>query len=282
MLSRRWALFALTVVVLAYGCWWLGRWQFHRLHDREQTNSQVRANLAAAATPVDRVLAPGRPPPAGVEWRRVSATGTYEPSRSVVIRYQTRNGSSGVDVVTPLRTPSGTSLLVDRGWLATGNVGVDKVDAPAPPAGRVRITGFVRADATGGAATVADRSARAISSVEIGKALAVPVYGGFVDLEKETPAPRTSLEAAEPPDLGNGPHFFYGLQWWFFGLLAVFGFGYLAYDERRRLHGPQLGPPRRSWRPRDRSVGRPGGRSEDAEQPAVDREHHAADEARSR
>ena len=48
MLSRRWALFALTVVVLAYGCWWLGRWQFHRLHDREQTNSQVRSNLSAA------------------------------------------------------------------------------------------------------------------------------------------------------------------------------------------------------------------------------------------
>ena len=36
---------------------------------------------------------------------------------------------------------------------------------------------------------------------------------------------------AELPDLGNGPHFFYGLQWWFFGLLAVFGFFYLAYDE---------------------------------------------------
>ena len=35
------------------------------------------------------------------------------------------------------------------------------------------------------------------------------------------------------PDLGEGPHFFYGLQWWFFGLLAVFGFCYLAYDEWR-------------------------------------------------
>ena len=38
----------------------------------------------------------------------------------------------------------------------------------------------------------------------------------------------TPLEPAELPDLGNGPHFFYGLQWWFFGLLAIFGFGYLV------------------------------------------------------
>jgi cytochrome oxidase assembly protein ShyY1 len=265
MLSRRWALFAVTVVVLAYGCWWLGQWQFHRLHDREATNRQTRSNLSAAPAPVDGVLAPGRAPRARDEWRRVSATGTYEPSRSVVIRYQTRDGASGVDVVTPLRTSSGTSLLVDRGWLATGNVGVDKVDAPPPPSGHVRVVGFVRADATGGATTVSDRSARAISSVAIGRALSTPVYGGFVDLEKETPPPRSPLEPAEPPDLGNGPHFFYGLQWWFFGLLAVFGFGYLAYDERRKLHA--AGAPAASERP---------------EQPAVDREHHAGDEARSR
>ena len=37
----------------------------------------------------------------------------------------------------------------------------------------------------------------------------------------------------ELPELDNGPHFFYGLQWWFFGVLAVFGFSYLLYDERR-------------------------------------------------
>ena len=39
LVSRRWALFAVTVVVLAYGCWWLGQWQFDRLHARETTNS---------------------------------------------------------------------------------------------------------------------------------------------------------------------------------------------------------------------------------------------------
>ena len=64
----------------------------------------------------------------------------------------------------------------------------------------------------------------------------MPVYGGFVDAEVERPAPAKPLAKAELPDLGNGPHFFYGLQWWFFGLLAIFGFGYLAWDERRGRH----------------------------------------------
>jgi cytochrome oxidase assembly protein ShyY1 len=47
---------------------------------------------------------------------------------------------------------------------------------------------------------------------------------------------------AERPDLSNGPHFFYGLQWWFFAALAVFGFGYLAWDERKKLRGEAAEP----------------------------------------
>ena len=130
MFSRRWALFSVTVVVLAYGCLWLGQWQFHRLHDREATNTQTRANLKADPIPVGDVLAPGRPTTDRDEWRRVQATGTYLPDRSTVIRYQTRDGASGVDIVTPLRTDAGPLLLVDRGWMRTGNVGADSVDAP--------------------------------------------------------------------------------------------------------------------------------------------------------
>jgi cytochrome oxidase assembly protein ShyY1 len=242
MVSRRWALFAVAVVVLAYGCYLLGQWQFHRLHDREATNARTQANLAADPVPVDDVLAVGRPAAERDEWRRVTATGTYAPEQSVVVRYQTRDGASGVDVVTPLRTPAGPALLVDRGWMRSDNSGTDAVDPPRPPEGRVTVVGWVRVDATGDAARVADGSARAVSSAEIGRALDIPVYGGFVDAARETPAPTEPLTKAELPDLGNGPHFFYGLQWWFFGVLAVFGFFYLAYDERRKVRAAAAAP----------------------------------------
>ena len=59
-----------------------------------------------------------------------------------------------------------------------------------------------------------------------------------MDLKSESPAPEQPLAAAELPELDNGPHFFYGLQWWFFGLLAIFGFFYLMYDEWRGPSGP--------------------------------------------
>ncbi len=243
MLSRRWALFALAVVALAYVAYLLGQWQFHRLDDRETTNTQTRQNLAAQPAPVDEVLGVGRQPSERDEWRRVTATGTYVHDATVVVRYQTRDGGSGVDVVTPLRTAAGPGLLVDRGWLQTDNVGADEVDLPPPPTGSVTVVGWVRRDATGDAATVTDRSTRAVSSREIGRTLPFPVYGGFVDVQRETPPPAQALAHAELPDLGNGPHFFYGLQWWFFGALAVFGFGYLAYDERRKAQRARSMPP---------------------------------------
>ena len=256
MLSRRWLLFGLAVVVLALGCYRLGQWQFDRLHDREQRNGWTEGNLAADPVPVEEVLGIGEDVPADQEWRRVRATGEYDAAATVVVRYQTRDGAAGIDLVTPLVTESGTAVLVDRGWTATGNTGTVPTDLPAPPAGTVTVVGFVRADATGRGIDVEGGSTRAVSSETIGATLDHPVYAGFVDAESEDPAPTEDVVRPEVPDLGEGPHFFYGLQWWFFAVLAVFGFGYLAWDERR--HGPRgERPVRRRRAPEDDVVDAP-------------------------
>lgn len=250
LVSRRWALFALAVVLIAWATWWLGEWQFHRLADRKASNAVVRHNEALDPAPVADVLAVGRAVPDTEEWRLVTATGTYATDDTVIVRYRTRDGSSGIDVVVPLVTGDGPALLVDRGWMAADNRGADASAVPPPPTGEVSVTGWVRVDATGDSTQVTDRSTRSINSTEIGHALDLEVYGGFVDLKSESPAPETALAAAELPELDNGPHFFYGLQWWFFGVLAVFGFFYLMYDEWR---GPRAGARAGIRRP-----GRPG------------------------
>ncbi len=98
------------------------------------------------------------------------------------------------------------------------------------------VTGYVRADGTGSSTRIDDLSTRALSSVAAEPAIGHRTYGGWVHLHSEDPEPDASqpvLTAAELPDLSNGPHFFYGLQWWFFGVLALFGFCYLLYDEWR-------------------------------------------------
>ncbi len=260
LLSRRWALFALFVVLAAWGSWALGQWQFHRLQERRADNHRTAANLRELPVPIADLLKAGTSPATSYEWRRVTVTGTYDDANTVVLKYQTSdNGAAGVDVVTPLRTADGTAVLVDRGWMGTENSGNVRPKLPAATTGEVTVTGYVRRDATGGATDVADLATRAISSQKIGKVLPYPLYGGFLDLAAQSPPSSDNLTATDlPDDTSDGPHFFYGLQWWFFGVLAVFGFFYLMYDERRQL--------------------REARRSEGADHPAVDGEHRPGDE----
>ena len=262
LLSRRWLVFFLVVIALAWVAWRLGEWQFHRLEDRKDRNAIIERNEEREPVAVTEVMAPDSALSADDEWKRITATGTYIVEDTVVVRYRTREGAAGVDVVVPLEIADGSSVLVDRGWFATENRGATPDDVPAPPAGEVTIEGWVRLDATGDSTVVTDQSTRSINSEQIGEALDREVVTGFVDLRSESPEPDVSLQRVELPELDNGPHFFYGLQWWFFGVLALFGFGYLVYDEARGGRGMVRG----------------SRRSESLEHPAVDREHDAAHE----
>ena len=81
-----------------------------------------------------------------------------------------------------------------------------------------------------------DGQVRSISSVGVGSTLPYPVRSGYLNLRGQTGG-TGGLELEPEPDLGGGPHFFYGLQWWFFAALAIGGFVWFAraeWLERRR------------------------------------------------
>jgi cytochrome oxidase assembly protein ShyY1 len=263
LLSRRWVLFAVAVVLMTWAAWALGQWQFHRLHERKHDNRVVATNLDAPPVPVTDVLSTGKAAPDSAEWRRVTAHGHWDDEHTIVLKYQTRDGAAGVEVVTPLVTGTGTAVLVDRGWISTENSGASRPKLPPTTDGLVTVTGWVRSDATGSATKVSDLATRAISSQRIADVVPYPLYRGFVDLAAESPTPARVLAPVElPDDTSNGPHFFYGLQWWFFGALAIFGFCYLAWDEVRQR----------------RRRGRTDGPSERPQHAAVHGQHGAADE----
>ena len=241
LLTRRWIGLLLVVLMVASACVLLGRWQFHRYDDRQARNDTIASNLAADPLPVDEVMSTGAAPAESDQWRQVVATGVYDSEHQITVLYRTRDGAPGVDVVVPLVTPSGAALLVDRGWVQTEASGSTEVDVPAPPAGTVTVTGWLRLDATGGGIEPHDARVRAISSEAIGPTLPYDVYQGFVDLRSEVPAVEPSPMLAEEPDLGSGPSFFYGLQWWFFALLVLAFFGYFARHEYRQ-RAPNMEP----------------------------------------
>ena len=50
------------------------------------------------------------------QWQRVTATGTFDGEHQFVVRNRNNGENRGYEVVTPLRTATGT-VLVDRGFV---------------------------------------------------------------------------------------------------------------------------------------------------------------------
>ncbi len=240
LFTRRWLGLLLAVAVVSVACVELGLWQFRRYADRHDTNALITANLHDSPVPIDQVMSPSSPPDAAEEWRVVTATGRYDADAQIAVLYRTRDGAPGVDVVVPLLTASGTAVLVDRGWVATSGNGNDIGTLPRPPPGTVTVTGWVRRNAEGGSdqTTPREGTVRAISSDAIGEVLPYAVYDGFLEVTAEKPTGDPAPARALAPDLGSGPHFFYGLQWFFFALLALGFWCYFAWTEHQQLRGP--------------------------------------------
>lgn len=235
LLSRRWAGFAVFVVVLATICVWLGNWQFSRLDDRQVDNVLAERHLAQDPVPLTDFTAASEARALDDEWTRVTATGRYDVGNEFVVKYQTRDLGPGVNVVTPLILDSGDAVLVDRGWLRTENNNDAVEDIPAPPTGTVEIEGWVRLNSTAkdSAITPTEGTVRAISSAGAAGSVPHDLFDGYLNLRDQSPASAEPLVPEPDPDLGQGPHFFYGLQWFFFGLLALFGLFFFARAEAK-------------------------------------------------
>ena len=233
LLSRRWIGFALFVVVLTGVCLRLGQWQMDRLDERRDDNEVISRHLAEDPVPLSTVLGPGDDVDDGSEWTRVRATGTYDIEHEVTVTFTTRDGAPGVDVVTPLVLTDGSAILVDRGWLATENNSERPENVPAPPSGDVTVTGWLRQNsgADDHAVEPVDGQVRAISSDGMATSVPYDLLCGYLYLRSQEPPAATTLELEPRPELGQGPHFFYGLQWWFFAALALFGLFWFARAE---------------------------------------------------
>lgn len=215
-------------------CVQLGRWQLHRLEERRAWNQQVTSNLESAPLPAEQLLSSPTP---RLEWRRVSMTGTFDPSQQIVIRGRYHEGRYGYEVLTPLRPPSGPALLVDRGWVPAGASATTPPEVPAPPSGTVTVEGRVRLGdgpsrpgPSGAIIGLPTRAANQIKPQQLAKEIPYPIYNAYIEMT----APKLTSPVAVPkPELSQGPHLAYAIQWFFFALLgAIAPFFYRRISQR--------------------------------------------------
>ena len=239
--SRRWALRILAGLVLVAACVRLGIWQLDRNEERSARNAVIEANSDREPVPVDDVLEPGRPPAPDRLWTQVEATGTYDIDRQVVVRLRPLDGRPGVHVLVPLVTTGGAALLVDRGFVAQDGSATTVPPVPDPPAGEVEVVGRVRASEEG-RGTGGDPASGAIRHVDVdvlATTLPYPVFGAWVEVVGEQPAPSDAPLPPPAPTQEAGPHLSYAIQWFLFACIGIGGFGLLIRAESRMRHADE-------------------------------------------
>lgn len=239
----RWALLIAFVAALGTAFVNLGEWQLDRLHQRRERNSFTVHNEQQPVRPWTDVFT--RPIGQPDEWQRVSVTGTFDGAHQIVVRYRSTGDTDGYEVVTPLQTPSG-NVLVDRGVVPVGSGGQIPATAPAPPTGQVTVVGHVRADEPGrsSARTPVNGSVRLVDSRAIAKTLPYPVVDGYIGLLSVDPGQTGGFLPVETPEISDGPHFWYAVQWFMFTGIGVLGVVvFIRGDLRERRTGSRKGQP---------------------------------------
>lgn len=220
----------------------LGEWQLSRLDQRRTRNATTISNTQRPVRPFTEVF--NHRLVADDEWQRVEARGTFDGTHQFVVRHRSSGDTSGYSVVTPLRTPAGT-LLVNRGLIPLRRSTEIPTVGPPPPTGVVTVVGHVRADEQGrrGAISPSQGTVRNINSDALAAALPYPVLNGYLGAVTVDPPQTGEFQPVAPPELSDGPHFWYAMQWFLFSALAVLGIVvFIRGDLReRRQGGPAAG-----------------------------------------
>ncbi|MFF9375256.1 SURF1 family protein [Streptomyces griseoluteus] len=240
LLTRQWVILTLVVIALIPTMIRLGFWQHHRYEERTARNNLVARALHADPVPVERLTSPGRAVTHADKYRTVTATGTFDTAHEEVVRRRTNaDDEVGFHVLTPLRLTDGRVLLVNRGWIPANGAQTEFPKVPAPPAGKVTITGRLKADETTEAsgikqiAGLPDRQVMLINSADQAKRLGAPVLGGYV--EQTAPEPRGDTpEQISSPGSEDAPlNYAYMIQWWLFAAAVPVGWWFLVRRELR-------------------------------------------------
>lgn len=227
LLRPRWVLFHLLVVAGIAGMIWAGFWQLRRLDERQAFNAAVETQAALGPVPIESLVPDMATDPDSLEWRPVVVRGSYLADETVTVVNKSQDGSAGTFAVTPIELDDGSLVLIERGFTP---LAVADAAATAPvPDGTVEVVGRLRPSqerGTGGLSDPADGDLTEVQRIDIDRLAAqlpAEVAPMYVELTSSTPAEVDALQPIAAPDLSDGPHLPYAIQWFIFATCVAVG-----------------------------------------------------------
>lgn len=221
MVKEQYAFFkTLMALVLVLLCLWAAQWQYQRGVDRHARNTLIQEQSQLPAIDINDLSANIQE----FEWRQISLQGSFDDSNQILLRNRYNDGVYGFEQLT-LFLFDGKKIWVDRGWIKAGS------DATIPPKlqptqeQQVNITGRLRLDSSLPQgkffAVTNDANRNLVSKLDARKGVQTEEF--YVDLISSSDTTMNPDVPVELPELSDGPHMAYALQWVFFAGLVIYG-----------------------------------------------------------
>jgi cytochrome oxidase assembly protein ShyY1 len=214
---------SLIALLLIVGCLWAAQWQYHRGVARHARNTVIETNSSMKPVPLSTVLSE----PSAHEWQPVITDGTFDTSSQILLRNRYFEGVYGFELLTRFTNSAGQSFWVDCGWVKAGESATTQPELPPLPSGKVSLVGRLRLDSSlpqgSFFAVPVSKSDGLISKANAQSGMNASLSTFYVDLLSGSQPSLTPDVPAQLPELSDGPHMAYALQWVFFGGLVVYG-----------------------------------------------------------
>mgnify|MGYP003333411543 FL=1 len=210
----------LIAALLVLLCVSAANWQYQRGVNRHAKNFKIEANVKLPVVSLDSVR-----DLKDNEWRTVIVTGSFDANHEVLLRnHYNADGKYGFEYLTLFKSnldSNPVNFWVDRGWLQAGATATSRPITPSTPTQQIELTGRLRLD----------------NSLPRGSFFALPAKGQLINswnLKSKVKTENfyidlisadgiTPKDPAELPELSDGPHMAYALQWLFFAGLIIYG-----------------------------------------------------------
>ena len=191
-------------------------WQLNRLEQR-----RVRIDVSAARLSLPVLDLPADEDPDSLRYRRARARGVFDFGRELVVVARSRQGVPAVHIVTPLRLQDGSAVLVERGLALSPDVLLSLGPGDTGSVGW-------------------PRHVRGVDPGELQRFYPYQLFPLVLRRTTTQPGFPSDLAAVPVPQLTNGPHLSYAVQWFSFAAIALIGswFLYRALGRRSAASSP--------------------------------------------
>jgi len=223
----RWIALTAFLLIMIYLFIRLSDWQFDRYNTRIQNNEITTTALNSEPIKLTDLSQVSELK----DWQKVSLKGEFMDSDAKLLRRQYLESSLGFWVITPLKLDNDQVILVNRGWIPIAESSTSQQEIPSSPQGDVTIIGYVQT-LKDTRSEPEDLPLNQINYLNSTNFSSQPLSTNFLQLASMSPMDN-QVAIIPLPELSNGPHFSYAIQWILFALMLPIGWYVLLKNENK-------------------------------------------------